>query len=531
MKTNDMKRKVLKDRNFPNSEQIAKRQDFNPVNQSAVVMKKILIKKALLWAGGSVVTASVIVTAVYLSKTEDTVKPDGKHDFVRHYEQLKPYIQSPLPGKQTEFAAYRISAKNGGTIHYGTGSVIEIPAGAFVNKNGKPVSDSVEVKYREFHNPMDIFLSGIPMDYDSAGTKYTLESAGMLEILAFDNGESLTLNEKTPVEIKMASAAESSRFNLYELDTVNRNWVCKGKDKIALPGKIKSAQKNKIEDAVPLAVQELIKPELISGKYSFKISYDKNTFPELAAYDNVQFESTDNNFKPSFYRIDWSKISLYPGEIKGIYTVKLKKADTIVTVNAKPVFEKGDYERAVQKFDMKIKEANKMREEKEAAENAKLEKVNKELSTYNRDKMVNAAKGMASVLNSIQVSAFRSFRISAFGLFNCDAIMPPLPLQPVVQYANAVRKDGWKPAKLEYSTIYMLQNGVNSVFRFSSTDPVRFNPAAQNLIWTLTDKREFAFFRTEDFNRLAGNQKNTVQPVIETDEMLALNKIKNFLGQ
>ncbi len=529
METNNMKRKILKDRNFPGTEQIAKHQNFNSVNKSATVMKKILIKKILLWGGGSVITASAIVTAVYLNKTDNTVKPAPKHDFVRSFnEPLKHCVQPPLAGMQKEFASYKISRKNGGSIHYASGSIIKIPANAFINKNGNPVSDSVEIKYREFHNPLDIFLSGIPMNYDSAEKKYTFESAGMLEILAFDREENLMLNENTSIEISMASSDKDSRFNLYELDTVNKNWVCKGKDKITFPEKINSTE-NKSDFTYDFVTEKIIKPEISDDKkFSFKISFDKNLFPELSAYDNVLFEVADNNFNQKFYKINWDKISLNATNAKGIYSVKLKKADTTVAVSAKPVFEKEDYAKAMETFDAKVKQANKQSEEKEAEKNSRLNKVNKNLSTYNRDKMVSAAKGMSAVMNSIQVDAFRNFRIQRLGIFNCDVPMPPLPVEAVVRYANAVRKDGSKPKKLDYSQIFMVQKGINTVFRFSINEPIRFKLSAPKIIWTLTDKREFAFFHTEDFDKLSRGEQNAMEPMIE-DEATAMNKIKKFL--
>ena len=126
--------------------------------------------------GGSVVGIATIATVALLNSGP---KNDMSNTVVENAEVKKEIcIQPPIAGKETPYTTYRISAKNGGVINYPTGSSISIPANAFVNTNGEPVSDSIDIKYREFHNPLEIFLSGIPMTYDSAGVTRTLESAG-----------------------------------------------------------------------------------------------------------------------------------------------------------------------------------------------------------------------------------------------------------------------------------------------------------------------------------------------------------------
>ncbi|HRD40305.1 MAG TPA: hypothetical protein PLC65_16880, partial [Bacteroidia bacterium] len=74
-----------------------------------------------------------------------------------------------------------------------TKSKIKVPQNAFVNKAGPDIIGDVEIQYREMHDQADIIASGIPMTYDSAGTKYHFESAGMFDIKASQNGEQVFL--------------------------------------------------------------------------------------------------------------------------------------------------------------------------------------------------------------------------------------------------------------------------------------------------------------------------------------------------
>jgi hypothetical protein len=98
------------------------------------------------------------------------------------------FIKPPIKGADVPFKEWTVDAAKGDTVYYPTGSIILFPPNSFVDKNGNVITGNVEVKYREFTKPIDFFLSGIPMNYDSAGVQYTFESAGMCEILAYKDG-------------------------------------------------------------------------------------------------------------------------------------------------------------------------------------------------------------------------------------------------------------------------------------------------------------------------------------------------------
>lgn len=517
-KTN-IKRKILTDRNFPNSKQISNQKDFNHIHKNYNMIQKGLLKKVLAW-GGAIVGTAIAVVAIYLNQTISPAmqKLDEKEP---NEETMETYIRPPFSEKETPFSTYRVCVKMGGIINYETGSTLIIPPNAFLNSNDKSINDSIDIKYREFHNPYDIFLSGIPMKYDSAGIQYTFESAGMIEILAFDGKKQLKLNENTPIEISMVSTNANTDFNLYQLDTLDKNWIYKGKDKVMTNNNISPIQKSNEDKKTENPVNnndDLIKPTIADPlKYCFNIGYDKKDFPELAAYDNVLFEVTDHNFNPTFYKINWDKISLLNSDTKGTFIVKLKKADTSITVNAKPVFNKGEYKNALGQFEAKHKQALNEGNLKEVEKGSKLKEINKELSTYNRKGFINAA--------SYRVN--RLFSIQSFGIHNIDNPLPPLPpeMSILVNFLNQIDRD---TKEIKYSTIYIVEKGKNSIFRFSKNQAIQFNPETQNLIWTITDKNEIAFFQSGDFNKLSVGQQNGIRPVVAKSQEMALTKIRNF---
>ena len=103
----------------------------------------------------------------------------------RNLATTKQFIHNPLKGVDVPFDVFEFNAETGDTIYYKSGSFLLFPSNSLVDAKGKPVKGKIKITYREFLNPIDFFISGIPMDYDSGSTKYTFESSAMCEIHAF----------------------------------------------------------------------------------------------------------------------------------------------------------------------------------------------------------------------------------------------------------------------------------------------------------------------------------------------------------
>lgn len=149
---------------------------------------------------------------------------------------LQPFVNPPIAGLNVPFSSYFVESNKATTLKHTTGSFIKIPKDAFVNEDGSIVKGKVEVKYREFKDVAEIFASGIPMSYQENGEEFHFESAGMLEILAYQDGKQIYLNPKKKIDIEMTSDYAGTQYNLYSLDTTARNWVYEGKDKVITKG-------------------------------------------------------------------------------------------------------------------------------------------------------------------------------------------------------------------------------------------------------------------------------------------------------
>ncbi len=136
-------------------------------------------------------------------------------------------IIPPLAGLGQEFEQVAFDAGEGGVLTTEAGSVIKVPADAFIDSLGNHVTGSVQLRYRELHSAQDIFLSGIPMAVKSGSKAEVLQSAVMWEIRAFQDGKPLELdsvNHKT-IKTSIASSVEGSDYDLWNLDEENGNWI------------------------------------------------------------------------------------------------------------------------------------------------------------------------------------------------------------------------------------------------------------------------------------------------------------------
>lgn len=294
----------------------------------------------------------------------------------------------------------KLDANTGGSFVYETGSIVKFPENAVLYKNGSQVVGEIEIAYREFHDPIDIFFSGIPMDYDSAGTSYNFISAGMCELKAYQNGEELIVNPSANPIIDMVSKDEDPAHNLYYYDELASQWVPKGKPSI---NDFKEPE-NKPEISSELPV----KPKKFNPKkYSFNISIEQ-LGSEFAGFDDMTFQIADEekNYDPADAGIQWYSVDVQKStKMTGKYIVTFSNATTTRTYITDPVFSEEEYEKAMATYNKVVAEketAMKKQEEELAAwetkqgaiieQNRKIDSINKAIEALNAITLENNKK-------------------------------------------------------------------------------------------------------------------------------------------
>lgn len=577
-----MKRKVNINRPEISSAEIAKRKNFDSVlKQTTSVGAKPLIKKPWFLSSVVAVTIAIVTTVVLMNQNNKTDLPvaDNQQQISDSLalqafykaEEAKPCIAPPIKGLNVEYTTFKVIAEKGATLEYKNCSKIIIPKNAFADENGKLLKGEVELRYREFHDAVDFFVSGIPMTYDSAGVKYQFESAGMVEVLAYQNGKQVQMAPKKAIDIEMASDYNGTEYNFYKLDTVANNWSCLGKDKVkpynkeleskedkfntpevdadavlavvkatseykTLETKKVEAKKEKVVEmaALPKPIAEPMKPAQVKkGKPTFDLDVNPVEFPELSIYKGLLFEVGDENtnFNTSMYDITWDEAAIKEGTKNGEnYNLTLKKGLKKYDLIVYPVFEGKNYETAMKTYQEKFNKY-KVTLDKRIAEEKRIEeayqkkialiaKQQEEMIKKQEQAMLNANSNMGTVrLREVESQfkqgtegekVFRMFTVNSFGVFNSDN--PSLYPQGLLCGVN-LKSDEKKSIKCY--DVYLVDKKRNALFAYYKNPVFRFsfNPKSKSMLWTVEDGVLY-WMKPEQFDFVIGSER--VQDVVLT---------------
>jgi len=362
------------------------------------------------------ILVSVLVVAVMSCNQNIKNEPQAPQSQAR-------FINPPNEKWNIPYKEYTVEASRGDTLFHPSGSILEFPANAFVDKQGKLITGKVQVKYREFSSPIDFYLAGIPMQYDSAGKNYLFSSSAMCEIYAYKDGEPVFVNPASKPIINMATDNGEPGHNLYYLDTVQKRWVYEGANKIIHLASAKDSATHDVAEVAAMNIEPPVKPQEANDKTPvIRIEIDTSSLKEFMGYNNLQFQLEPNQqFNPSDTLQEWTNVEVQKGSSKGQYVVKFGNNKKSVLYKAKPVFESKDYKAALKEFDKKNKEYQSKiaaRRKMEAAQVGKKFREKTEAERLNEIIERNRALSEFRFHN-----LFRSFTISRWGGHNCDMLV------------------------------------------------------------------------------------------------------------
>ena len=368
---------------------------------------------------------------------------------------LPPLKHVKIPENQFSFPAekpYKISFQNG--------SEISIPESAFVDENGKTVEGEVSISYQEFHSLTDIFLSGIPMEYDSGGVVHNFKSAGMFTIKGFANGKPIFIADGKNIDVKMASEVsdEDGTYNFYELDESTGKWS------------YESTVKSEITESYP---KELI-PEKI----------DKPTGNELIIELNL---SLDGKSSKEFKNCTW----LYDGPIEDTSTINalLEKTWSDVSLTKK--------EDKLYSYDLLLTSSNSSNVKATIPVKPLLFGKNREEALANIEANVNGLKQKLILANTPPPAPFsRWVSIDGFGTYNYDIIFKDPDRKKLLAKFTFE-----KEVNLNNLTVVLICAGQNMVINYNSNnwDKFSYNPHFDNILIAVLPNDEIAYMDANTF--------------------------------
>ncbi|MCP4441793.1 MAG: hypothetical protein GY810_23040 [Aureispira sp.] len=414
--------------------------------------------------------------------SEDTAKEEIPQEEQEESSSLLA-VRPPIQGVNVPFQKYKVPVDEGMTIKIETGTVIKIPAQAFVDKDGNPVTGEVEISYREFHDAADVIASGIPMVNPETG-EY-METAGMFEIRGKQDGQEVFVKEEKNISIDLASYNEGADFDFFELGEKDCHW----KTLISSEGgqlvpQVNTARKEglaKLDKELPnRPIRPVTSDQTKNFVFDLDVNYSK--FPELKPFKGIVWEyiGTKNEDNPEkndwIFKVDWDKITLNKdasGDFKLVLN-KLGKDDKRFATNVRPVLQGKDMKKALASFESKMAEYQKI---------AKLQQGE-------RERLGNEAK------------LLRSLMVSGFGIFNCDKWTGR---GNILCYANfSYEGDAEVVEDVNRMTVYLVTKSRRGILRLgtSRTMSFRFSPNDENTLVAVLPNSKIAVFSSKDFAAL-----------------------------
>lgn len=522
-----------------------KHKSFDKVMAGYNAMTTPFYKTLKFWAGSGIAVTAIVVATLLL-----TNKPETK---------IESAVKPPIENLDIQNQTFSVDASRDTVLVAESGSQINIKANSFLDKKGNPVQGNVDISYREFHDVVDIFLSGIPMSYDSAGTEYHFESAGMFEIRGFKDHNEVFISDASPVNILLASKQEGDRFNIYKLDDKNGDWSYLGKDtagKLDILAPLVSEERDvrlpadeKIEKVIrqienerkittATAEKKPVEPrKALDERHNLRIEVSEKEFPELALYKDLLFEvdKNDKTFKSELAKITWDEASVKKGSENGTYLLTFRKGKDEYSFLTRPVVSEKDFPKAVELYNKKFAEYEKTltkRKEEEAKKQRELEAEYARLKAERETQIAEMQKKIAAETQRIVASGqtreiiYRSFMVSSFGIWNSDCPQN-LPKGLMVSASFSDKNN----TAIAMQSLFLVEKGKNAVYSYYSYDRFQYNPKAENILLGVTKENKIAIFRAEDFVALGkvGNTCNFKMNVIEK-KFENIDEVKSFIG-
>lgn len=519
-------KKIKIDRPEISDQDILKHKNFSNILKQVKIPTASGTQMMNIWVVGPTMfaIAALVAVMVYMNPTELASTASSDLDNSEPIEETahnRAAIKAPFPELDVPYETFAIDNSKDTNIQFSTGSVIAIPANAFKSSDGSEIDNQqVNLKYREFHNPYDLFVSGIPMEYDSAGVNYTFETAGMIDVMAFDGDKELILKEDKSLEVSILSDNADTDFNVYDLDEETGEWSYRGKDIVERIEQFQPKEvvlMNKIdENEDEIFSTRSYQPKAQNPeRYAFDLQLNEEQKQWFVNADDVLFEvdQEQSEFDPVYYTVAWEAMKL---QVNGEedFKLQLQKNDKSVDLIVYPVYDEIGFEAAAHEFE---DEAAKAKAKKERLLNTRTSKLNDQNNIRNLNDDF--------LKQNFKPKAFRIFTTRRLGICNIDR--PLLP--PGKRISPSFLSENQQEIKVK--EVYVVEKGKNQLDRFSSSlVDVSINTKAEKVVWALTADNQIAIPNQEDVNRIKKRSPKEQSFQAKTYENVeGLKTLKNML--
>lgn len=553
----------------PSREEMAKHKDFEALLQRYESVQKRnqarIRRMRTVYISGAI-AASVAVVLILLGGVFSA--PEAPQLSAEAYFEQQPFASPPIEALAApQFASFTVDTEKGGAYEYPSGSKLVVPASAFANDYGRLIEGEVTVYYREMHDFVDFFSAGIPMQYDSASLAYNLQSIGMIEIYAEQNGQPVKLLPKKSIDIELYSevfvsgAEEATRlpYQLYRLDTIISNWRYQGNttaemlpgtevvpedplfaQKQALMKDLQALERRKqeavamLESRIPQPVKPLrpqpaegdfatLELDFLDGQLQIEDTENGRVKEELAQlqrmYENVIWKISPNSpaFDERAFGVEWEAARIRPLNQRD-YELTLVHPQNELTLIVTPVLFGADYDRALDRYSQELQDYQLAMESREAKLKAARDSITQQAAAEEEaviaayDEQVETLKATGTYQDDgnrylVRRKVVSRFAADKLGVWNC-ARPEQLPQQALTYDFKDQNGKAYNS-----HTAYLVNYGSNTLQRFytGGKSMPALQADRQQLLWLVTDDQRIAVLPPEELQAVNTDEARTLR--------------------
>lgn len=504
----------------------------------------------MIWIGMMSAVAAAIAFLLIVQPFKQGPGIDELMALEQTYFKEKNFVEAPIPVAEPAFTQQKIQVAQGGDYALNPNLKLVVPEYAFMDDRGRQIEGEVDLQYREMHNPVDFFLTGIPMYYDSLGERYQLESAGMVEVYGFQDGVPVQLAPGKSLQIELISKVQftgadlQANFQLYYLDTLARNWVLMSNEmeqQIVFDSKESTVTQNPIYEALSnLDTEELLlleqlegqlpAPERPSNNYkqpstatSFELALEDMTSVDAETQRILEEENAtgfwwiaeDQAFDERVLSVGWPTTQLRK-RTERLYELTLSAGDSSVQLLVHPVIigeelqaAEQNYQAALEAYQIELAQWEDQYQTQQKTVKADIAEKRSGLMAQLRDQDTDEKR---------QGFIKSRFVVQKFGVWNSDRVLQPGTKKMIHKLEDQNGK------VYGDHTAYLIDRNKNTLFQFYAGERtlIELPEHPDLMLWVVNQKEQMAILKAEN-----GKQKLLEQTIPTLELNLADLKVES----
>jgi hypothetical protein len=423
-------------------------------------------------------------------------------------------MQSPMPSFDIPYGDLIVkNATLGETLQYKSGSKIVVPPAAFVDQQGVPVQGSVQIKYREFNNHVDMFLAGVPKEIDQ---HQNLQSVGMMEIKGFKDGKPVYLAQDKTLDVALHGTAiegiPTANLDVFVFSNEKDIWQYRADDQVEIVDNgranipsVMPSDDSFVEQAnLMLASSKPTKPLKVGvpdNMVLFNFDINIEEYPSLAKYDeNIHFLAEEDKDGDLIYDYEWNSMDLEPSEEHEYILTLSRSEDNQLIEHQVKIWPA-----------LKATELSKKIYAKQMAQyEAQIKQWNSDVLAYS----IQIKEEMSSNSEVVKNKIINRFSINRFGIWNCGKAVELENQQS--ELTDFVNEEGTKVLIKQLFISNKKEQLYYSVNKQAKINSLRLDISDQSKVWALTEDNEFWVL-----------QESSTQANKLTYQLEAVGKIEN----